>query len=82
MHIINVAIPATSNEMEYNLTEVSMGCASDYRRLSLMTVEQDYLLTDSAMSTRYPRRKMLRTKKFGIADKFGCKQALKMRNVF
>lgn len=50
-HFITLIKPAKSNEMENNLTEVTVGWISECGILPLLRVEETYVLIASAIST-------------------------------
>lgn len=66
-HFTTVIMHATSNEMEYNLTNFSMEKTLECSGLSLLGVEGKYSLDASSMSTVDSMRKMLKIMKFGMA---------------
>lgn len=75
-------IPATSNQLENNLTEVSMGWISECSRLSLMSAEEKCVLNASAISAGGTMCKIVNMIHFGMLTDLGCQRALAMQKVF
>lgn len=82
-HFITVTkIPATSNGMKNNLTEISVGWISECIWLSLMWVKEKHVLNASALSAVYCMPEMLKMMTSGIAEQFGCERASNIWEVF